>query len=84
MRLDHEEPMPKPLTAAGDVDRGLDHSGKGTSMVGIEAVQNLQDACVPMSRCIPRTIAKKHGLILNFDYRPSRVDRKEVTRTKTT
>ena len=84
MRLDHEEPLSKPLAAAGDVGRELDHLGRGTTMVEIEAVQNLRGACVPTSRCIPRTIAKRHGLILNFDKRPSRVDSKEVTRTKTT
>jgi len=76
--------MSKPLAAASDVDQKLDHSGKGTSMVGIEAVQNLRDACIPTSRCIPKTIAKKHGLILNFDKRASRIDSKEVTRTKAT
>ena len=84
MRLDHEELMSKPLAAAGKVDENVIIRKRGQAWWGFKAVQNLEDACVPTSRCIPRTIAKKHGLILNFDKRPSRGDSKEVTRTKTT
>ncbi len=36
MRLDHEELTSKPLAAASDVDRGLDHLEKGTTVVGIQ------------------------------------------------